>query len=241
MNSPNLKHLRVDRRTTIKWLAATMLSANAGCSSNARFVGEEIPPAAGTDGALLGVARVPGGTGYGTDPKLMNPVIPWPRTMTSAQLETTSALCDWILPEDDKSPAASALGVPDFIDEWISAPYKQQQEDRTLILEGLEWLEQRCQASHGRSFVSASEEQAADLVKSIAQRAPGAAESSNLAAFFDRFRFLAVGAFYTTEAGIADIGYIGNVPISGDYPGPSEAAMTHLAGVLETLGLTMPD
>ncbi len=57
--------------------------------------------------------------------------------------------------------------------------------------------------------------------------------------FFERFRFLSVGAFYTTEAGIKDIGYIGNVPISGEYPGPSAEAMTHLAGVLEQLGLSL--
>jgi hypothetical protein len=60
-------------------------------------------------------------------------------------------------------------------------------------------------------------------------------------AFFERFRFLSVGAFYTTEAGIEDIGYIGNVPISGEYPGPSTEAMTHLAGVLEQLDIELPN
>jgi hypothetical protein len=37
-----------------------------------------------------------------------------------------------------------------------------------------------------------------------------------------------------------DVGYIGNVPISGEYPGPSKDAMTHLAGVLKQLGLPLP-
>lgn len=240
MNSPNFKHLRVDRRTTIKWLAATMLSANAGCASNARFVGEEIPPAIGTDGALLGVARVPGGTGYGTDPDLLNPVAPWPRTMTSAQLETTSALCDLILPEDDKSPAASALGVPDFIDEWISAPYEQQQLDRQQILSGLECLEQQSRERFNEAFASVNESQASELLNDIAISAQQSGEQPELTDFFDRFRFLSVGAFYTTVEGMDDIGYIGNVPISGDYPGPSPEAMNHLAGVLDELGLAMP-
>jgi hypothetical protein len=58
--------------------------------------------------------------------------------------------------------------------------------------------------------------------------------------FFQRFRYLAVGAYYTSEAGIADVGYIGNVPIAGSYPGPSDEAMAHLAAVLEQLGLRLP-
>ncbi len=58
--------------------------------------------------------------------------------------------------------------------------------------------------------------------------------------FFRRFRWLTVGAFYTTEAGSADVRYVGNVPISGEYAGPSEQAMAHLAGILEQLGLSLP-
>ena len=76
--------VRVDRRTTIKWLAATMVAANAGCGPNTKFLGDEIPPAP-TDGeGLLGAAGAPGIIGYGTDPDLINPVVPWSRTMTVA-------------------------------------------------------------------------------------------------------------------------------------------------------------
>ncbi len=234
------RQVRVDRRTTIKWLAATMVAANAGCGSNARFVGEEIPPATGAGGTLLGIAGTPGNVGYGTDPDLLSPVVPWPRTMTSAQLETTAALCDLMLPEDDRSPAASTLGVPDFIDEWISAPYEQQQHDRETILAGLEWLEQQSRSRYGLAFASAANNQATELLDSIATSDTAAAVRDGIVEFFERFRFLSVGAFYTTEAGIEDIGYIGNVPISGDYPGPSVEAMTHLAGVLEQLNLDWP-
>jgi len=229
--------IRVDRRTTIKWLAATMVAANAGCSSNAKFLGDEIPPTPNTGDTLLGVAGTPDHNGYGTDPDLINPVVPWSRTMTAAQLDTSAALCDLILPADARSPAASEVGVPDFIDEWVSAPYAQQQSDRELILAGLEWLEQHCRSRFDSTFASASDEQATQLLDSIVR--PGEIEEE-LVRFFDRFRFLAVGAYYTTEAGIEDIGYIGNVPIVGDYPGPSDEAMAHLASVLEKLGLSIP-
>ncbi len=232
---------RVDRRTTIKWLAATMVAANTGCSSSVRFVGEEIPPAPAAGDTLLGVAGTPDKIGYGTDPDLINPVVPWPRTMTPLQLETSAALCDFILPEDDRSPAASAVGVPDFIDEWISAPYTQQRNDREIIVVGLEWLEQQSRSRNGHAFASAADNQAIELLDSIAHPDRAMARDVHIVEFFARFRFLAVGAYYTTEAGIEDIGYIGNVPISGEYPGPSAEAMTHLAGVLEQLNLDWPN
>jgi len=241
MTAEHQSQFSVDRRTTIKWLAATMVAANTGCSSNAKFLGDEIPPMPKADDSLLGVAATPDNIGYGTDPDLTSPVVPWSRTMTAAQLQTSAALSDHILPADDRSPAASAVGVHDFIDEWISAPYAQQRNDRELILAGLEWLEQRSRSRFDTGFSSAADGQAAELLDSIANSKQAAPELVGLAEFFERFRYLAVGAFYTTEAGSAAIGYVGNVPIGGDYPGPSDAAMAHLAGVLEQLDLSLPD
>jgi hypothetical protein len=228
--------IRVDRRTTIKWLAATMAAAYTGCSSDEKYLGDEIPAA--QRAPLLGVAAKADGVAYGGDPDRMNPVVPWARTMTEGQLRTTSTLADLILPEDERSPAASAVGVPDFIDEWVSAPYAQQQEDREIVLAGLEWLEQQSRERFDRSFATADAKQQMELVESIARGT--SPELAGQSQFFRRFRWLAVGAFYTTAAGIADVGYIGNTPIAGEYPGPSDEAMAHLAGVLGQLGLEMP-
>lgn len=228
--------LRVDRRTTIKWLAATMAAGYAGCTSDDKRVGDEIPAARET--TVPGTAAGPGAAGYGTDPDVMNPVVPWERTMTEAQLRTTAALSDLILPEDERSPSASAVGVPDFIDEWVSAPYPQQRDDRQRILAGLEWLEQQSRDRFGAAFANAGEDQQSAVVDAIAY-SDAAANLEEQAEFFRRFRYLAVGAFYTTGAGIEDVGYIGNVPIAGPYPGPSDDAMAHLAGVLKQLGLSL--
>lgn len=231
---------RVDRRTTIKWLAATMVAAHTGCSSSAKFLGEEIPPARDAASMLPLSARTPDIIGYGTDPDLSNPTVPWSRTMTAAQQETTAALCDIILPADERSPAASTVGVHEFIDEWISAPYAQQQQDRATILAGLEWLEDQSRHRYASSFAAVNDSQAIELLDSIADPANVAIDFADLAEFFERIRYLAVGAFYTTESGMQDIGYIGNVPVGGAYPGPSDEAMEHLAGVLNQLGLKLP-
>jgi len=238
MSEQQGNRIRVDRRTTIKWLAATMVAASSGCSSNARFVGEEIPPRPAN--ALLGVAGIPDGVAIGTDPDLVNPVLPWARTMTGAQLETSATLCDLILPADDQSLAASTVGVPDFVDEWISAPYAAQQSDREVILAGLEWLEQQSRENYGTAFADLGEQQASELLDRIAWPDRLTPDLDEQGRFFARFRYVAVGAYYTTETGMEDIGYIGNVPIGGEYPGPSEEALAHLAGVLVSLNLESP-
>ncbi len=47
----------------------------------------------------------------------------WPLTLTPAQRRLAAVLVDLIIPADEHSPSAPAVGVVDFIDEWVSAPY----------------------------------------------------------------------------------------------------------------------
>jgi hypothetical protein len=221
--------VRVDRRTTLKWLLASVAASQGGCTH-------------GEGGkSLLGRAAAVDAAGYGTAPDLSNPVVPWSLTMTDAQLRVAAALCDAILPADDRSPAASALGVPDFIDEWISAPYPRQQEDRELILAGLEWLEQECRQRFGDGFAAIAEAQQHELLDELADPDDDQTVAPERVAFFRQFRYVSVGAYYTTPVGATDVGYIGNVPINGEYPGPSDEAMQHLANVLDELGLELED
>ena len=57
--------------------------------------------------------------------------------------------------------------------------------------------------------------------------------------FFSGLRALVVGAFFTSPEGMRDLGYIGNTPIYGDYPGPTPEAMVHLESLVENLGLSL--
>src|ERR1700722_15995827 len=73
--------------------------------------------------------------GIGTDPNLHKKEIPWPRVLTAEEKRIVTVLGDIIVPADEFGPAASAVGVPDFIDEWVSAPYEAQQKDGKIIRE----------------------------------------------------------------------------------------------------------
>ena len=107
---------------------------------------------------------------YGTDALLRknyNPGDFWPLTLTKEQKSTTRALADLIIPEDEKSVAASKVGVVEFIDEWISAPYEVQQNDQKRVLDGLRWLEGESQKRFSKTFAELSETQQSAIADDI--------------------------------------------------------------------------
>jgi hypothetical protein len=200
---------KVDRRTALAWIgvvgAATALGAGVVVY-----------------GPKMGGERIT--RGYGTDPKLTKPEkAPWSRIMIQGQLQTAAILADFILPATATAPSASALGVPDFIDEWVSAPYPDQVKDQPIIMSGLNALA-------GKVLKATPAERAAALAALPASTDPATH------AFWKKFRRLAIGAYYTTEAGFKDIGYIGNVARASD-PGPSVEVKAVLERELKKLGL----
>jgi Gluconate 2-dehydrogenase subunit 3 len=221
--------LNLDRRATMAWMLAAASSplALAGCSDPSGW--RDMKP-----GAV-------NAAGYGGDPKLIDAHAPWPLTLTSEQRAIARAAADLIVPADEKSAGAGALGVDAFLDEWVSAPYEQQQSDRAQIVSGLAWLDAETQRRFSRSFAAASEEQGRAIFDDIAFRERVKPGYDKPAAFFARLRGLVVAAFYMRPEGLADLGYMGNSPIAGPYPGPSAEALSHLRGKLEALGLAMPD
>jgi hypothetical protein len=200
---------KVDRRTALAWI---------GVVGAATAVGAGVV----VYGPRMGGERIT--RGYGTDPKLTKPEkAPWGRIMIDAQLQTAAILADFILPATATAPSASHLGIPDFIDEWVSAPYPDQIKDRSLIMNGLNAL-----SAH------VLKADAAGRAKALADLRASSDEAHRK--FFRRFRALTVGAYYTTEAGFKDIGYIGNVPRPSD-PGPSAEVKAVLERELAKLGL----
>jgi hypothetical protein len=208
---------RLPRRTAIKW----MLSAASVLASRPKLsLGADAPVAAAK--------------GYGTDPDLLreyNYGDFWPLTMTDEQRRLAAALCALIIPADETTPKSAAdLGVHDFIDEWISAPYPDQQRDRTVVLEGFAWIDREANKRFGKNFAELNDVQQRAIADEICLEAKAAPELKAGAAFFRRYRDLTAGGFYTTPEGMKDIGYIGNVP-SFTFEGPS-------ADVIAKLGLT---
>jgi hypothetical protein len=201
---------RIDRRTAIKW----MLAASAAMAVDPRFARGQS-------------AAAPSGRGYGTDPDLTRHYKAgelWPLTLTDAQRRTAAALSDVIIPADEHSPAASSVGVIDFIDEWISAPYENQRSDREVVLPGLAWIDGEANKRFGRAFADLAENDKAAICDDLCSPAKARPEFKRAAKFFSVYRNLTAGGFYTTPAGVKDLRYVGNVPLAS-FDGPPPEAL----------------
>ena len=233
---------RLTRRESLKLLAALAASAMLPALPAAAST----PPAGPADGAAdaghwpeLDLQPITA-EGYGKDPDLMTPPdTPWPLTLTPAQLSLLALLSDIIVPAEGKSPSASAVQVPSVVDEWVSAPYPDQQRDRLTILSALAWLDDEAALRFSRPFTALETAQQLAIIDDIAyhnEQTPR--RFQRIAGAFSRLRNLVLAAYFCTPEGMEDIGYLGNVAIAGDYPGPTPEAYQHLDKVLAELGLS---
>ncbi len=148
---------------------------------------------------------------------------PWEKVMSPEELATTRALADLILPKDDTSPAASEVGVPDFINEWVSADYPAHHEDREVIRGGLGWLNTESFKRFEKRFEELGEAEQSKIADDICDAAKALPQFQVGAAFFKRFRQLTLGGYYTHSKTWKSLGYVGNISVGGAYPGvPAE-------------------
>ena len=200
----------VDRRTTLKWFAAALAySAHHGKSLAGTFL--------------------PSPKGYGTDPNLNNvKPLEWDKVMSEHELKQTALLADLFLPAANGSPAASALGIHDFVDEWISAPYPEQQSDRDIVRSGLVWVDKDSTRRYGKDFTAITDAQRVELMTEMAGM------SDFL--FFNRLRNLVVAAYFSSDVGFKDIGYSGNVALDA-FPAPTDEMMAIIDRECKALGV----
>ena len=127
---------------------------------------------------------------------------------TEAELATITILADIIIPRDAVSGSASDAKVPDFIEFIV----KDMPEHQTPMRGGLRWLDVQCLNRFEKPFKDCSQAQQMEMVDAIAWPKKAKPEMTQGVAFFSLVRNLTASGFYTTEIGMKDVGYIGNVP-----------------------------
>lgn len=127
---------------------------------------------------------------------------------TTEEMATITILGDIIIPKDETSGSASDAKVPAFI-EFIA---KDMPEHQIPMRGGLRWLDIQCLTRHDKAFKDCNQQQQMEIVDEIAWPAKAKPEMSQGVAFFSLMRNLVASGFYTTEIGVKDIGYMGNVP-----------------------------
>ena len=139
-----------------------------------------------------------------------------PKYFSAPQYALLVALCDVIIPKDEKSGGAVEAGAPEFIDLLTSENKKYQAK----LGGGLSWLDNFCSDRYGKAFLDCPPEQKKEVLDLIAFR-KNAKQDPSLGpgvSFFAFLRNLTCDGYYTSKIGIADLGYIGNASLR-EFPG----------------------
>jgi len=134
-----------------------------------------------------------------------------PKVFNPHEWKTGHALCDLIIPTDERSVSATAAGVPEFIDDWLDL---QRGDLLSSIRGGVDWLDIECNRLFGTDFIASTAGQREQVLDRIAYPKKAAPEDASPVAFFNHFRDLVVSGFFTSESGIKDLPYLGNEPLS---------------------------
>ncbi|MGI9552082.1 MAG: gluconate 2-dehydrogenase subunit 3 family protein [Aurantibacter sp.] len=126
------------------------------------------------------------------------------------EMETIAVLSTVILPPKEPHGGPIEAEVPEFI-EFMG---KDIPEMQTTLLGGLMWLDHKCNTEFGTEFKSATLEQQKQILDTICYHdieVPLDEQALEIQ-FFALMRNLTVSGYYTSKAGIADLGYKGNMP-----------------------------
>lgn len=143
-----------------------------------------------------------------------------PKAFSAHEYATLERLVDLIIPVENGRPGALAAGAA----AWIDMLASENEELKRIYRSGLAWLDGAMKGEGATDFVSAAPAQQTALLDRIAYRRT-AADRPELAPgveFFGWARRMTVDAFYTSEVGIKDIDYRGNVA-QLSFPSPIEA------------------
>jgi gluconate 2-dehydrogenase gamma chain len=128
--------------------------------------------------------------------------------LTPEELATITILGDIIIPKDAVSGSASDAKVTDFIEFIV----KDMPEHQTPMRGGLRWLDLQSLKQFNKAFKDASDTERISLIDQIAYPEKAKKNMAQGVSFFNLIRDLVCTGFYTSQIGVKDLGYAGNVP-----------------------------
>ncbi|MDQ6889850.1 MAG: gluconate 2-dehydrogenase subunit 3 family protein [Bacteroidota bacterium] len=196
----------MDRRKSIKALLIGTASTGVlldACKINDK---KEIKPGDGT--AEKGTPNAPAQADRMEEEKVRDKKLREETFFTPGEMATITVLGDIIIPKDEISGSASDAKVADFIEFIV----KDQPELQTPLRGGLRWMEMQSLNRFEKSFTDITDQQRIQIVDDIAYPGKAKPEMKQGVSFFNLIRGLTATGFFTSEIGVKDIGYMGNVP-----------------------------
>src|SRR5215472_508849 len=135
-----------------------------------------------------------------------------PKALTPHEFSTLQKLCELIVPGASKGRAA----------EFIDLLSGQNSEMAAIYTGGLAWLDHATERAVDRTFLDAAPADQRALLDKIAYRRNSTPELAAGIRFFEWARLMTVDAYYTSAAGIQELGYLGNKGMA-EFKVPQEA------------------
>jgi hypothetical protein len=153
------------------------------------------------------------------DPDFNSSEILWEKPLLPSELATLTVLCDILIPGDADAPPPSKIGVAEFLSEWVGAPYNENLADGEIIRGGISWIDTHSVKLHGNPFAKLTAEQQTGILESICGSAEITPDLAYGNIFFRKLRNLTLSGYYSHSSTWKSLGYVGNIPIAGAYPG----------------------
>ncbi len=130
-----------------------------------------------------------------------------PKFFTPHEWETVRTLVDLVIPKDERSGSATDALVPEFMDFILI----ENPDEQLWMRGGLAWLDTACRERFTKDFQDCDPTQRAGVLDDIAWPAKAKPDVSQGVAFFNRFRDFTASGFFSSEIGVKDLRYQGNV------------------------------
>ncbi|HET6769394.1 MAG TPA: gluconate 2-dehydrogenase subunit 3 family protein [Chitinophagaceae bacterium] len=186
----------MDRRESLKLIATGAVAAPAviaGCTDNKKAEVAAEP--------TFNLDRNP------EEVKNEKRLLAMDKFFTDHEMATIAILSDIIIPKDEVSGSATDAKVPEFIEFIV----KDMPHHQTPLRGGLRWLDMQCLTRYNNSFKDCTSEQQIGMIDQIAYPKKAKPEMAAGVSFFNKMRDMVATGFYTSQIGVKDIGYIGNM------------------------------
>ena len=151
--------------------------------------------------------------------------VTWRRRLTGIERQIAFHLTDLIFPADQLGPSGNDLGVTDFIDEWVSAPFQRQKDDYRRVKQGFIMLQEFSKRTFKRRFFNLTLEEQTTLLNEIIKNKKDS--QKKLHSFYWLYRKLAGVGYYTTPEGWQALGYVGN-KAQKEFIGPPQEVLDRI-------------
>ena len=123
-----------------------------------------------------------------------------------------TVLADLIIPADERSGAASSAGTIEFMDFMLMDEVTSE-ATRVQVRGGLAWMDLESKRRYQRPFMQLAAAEQTAILDDIAWPARARPEFGHGVSFFSRFRDMVASGFWSSQVGVRDLQYVGNVPV----------------------------